>query len=109
MTNLYTTDHSKIPGYLRNHDPLKEFFLLPHNEESRPLIVPQEYLSHFDDNLLPCNIPTQIVKPNFCSSLRKPFLLWFKQNKNVLIRIINPLQKFLSNIHKPLVISFLPC
>ena len=30
---------------------------------SRPLIVPQEYLIHFDDFLLPCNIPTRIVKP----------------------------------------------
>ena len=29
----------------------------------KPLIVPQEYLIHFDDFLLPCNIPTQIVKP----------------------------------------------
>ena len=30
---------------------------------SRPLIVPQENLIHFDDFLLPCNVPTQIVKP----------------------------------------------
>ena len=30
---------------------------------SRPLIVPQKYLIHYDDFLLPCNIPTQIVKP----------------------------------------------
>ena len=33
-----------------------------HNDTSRPLIVPQEYLIHFDDVLLPCNNPTQIVK-----------------------------------------------
>ena len=26
-------------------------------------MVPQEYLSHFENFLLPCNIPTQIVKP----------------------------------------------
>ena len=36
--------------------------MLPHNDTSRPLIVPQEYRIHFDDFLLPCNIPTQIVK-----------------------------------------------
>ena len=64
MTNLYTIDHSKITGYLRNYDPIKQYFcLLPHNDTSRPLIVPQEYLIPFDDFLLPCNIPTQIVKP----------------------------------------------
>ena len=64
MTNLYTIDYSKITGYLRNYDPIKQYFcLLPHNDTSRPLIVPQEYLIHFDDFLLPCNIPTQIVKP----------------------------------------------
>ena len=64
MTNLYTIDHSKITGYLRNYDPIKQYFcLLPHNDISRPLIVPQEYLIHFDDFLLPCNIPTQVVKP----------------------------------------------
>ena len=37
--------------------------MLPFNDISRPLIVPQKYLIHFDDFLLPCNIPTQIVKP----------------------------------------------
>ena len=37
--------------------------VLPHYDTSRPLIVPQEDLIHFDDFLLPCNIPTQIVKP----------------------------------------------
>ena len=64
MTNLHTIDHSKITGYLRNFDPIKQFFcLLPHNDTSRPLIVPQEHLIHFDDFLLPCNIPIQIVKP----------------------------------------------
>ena len=64
MTHLYTIDHSKIVGYLRNYDPIKQYFcLLPHNALSRPLIVPQEDLIHFDDLLLPCNIPTQIVKP----------------------------------------------
>ena len=64
MTNLYTIDHSKITGYLRNYEPIKQYFCLPpHNDTSRPLIVPQEYLIHFDDFLLPCNIPTQIVKP----------------------------------------------
>ena len=63
MTNLFTIDHSKITGYLRNYDPVKQYFcLLPHNDTSRPLIVPQEYLIHFDDFLLPCNVPTQIVK-----------------------------------------------
>ena len=64
MTNMYKVDHSCITGYLRNYDPLKQYFcLLPYNNTSRPLIVPQEYLIHFDDFLLPCNIPTQIVKP----------------------------------------------
>ena len=64
MTNMYTLDHSCITGYLRNYDPIKQYFcLLPYNNTSRPLIVPQEYLIHYDDALLPCNIPTQIAKP----------------------------------------------
>ena len=64
MTNLYPLDHSCITGYLRNDDPIKQYFcLLPYNNTSRPLIVSQEYLIHFDDFLLPCNITTQIVKP----------------------------------------------
>ena len=64
MTNMYTLGHSCITGYLRNYDPIKHYFcLLPYNNTSRPLIVPQEYLINFDDFLLPCNIPTQIVKP----------------------------------------------
>ena len=141
MTNLYTIDHTKITGYLRNNDPIKQYFcLLPHNDTSRPLIVPQEYLIHFDDFLLPCNIPTEIVKPltvikhlvslplddedtsyytllqnshtpimNFCSSLQKPFPLWLKLNKNVLIQITNPLHNLLSNIHKKLAKNFLAC
>ena len=63
MTNLYTLDHSCITGYLRNYDPIKQYFcLLPYNNTSRPLIVPQEYLVNFDNFLLPCNIPTEIVK-----------------------------------------------
>ena len=37
--------------------------MLPYNNTSHPLILPQVYLIHFDDFLLPCNIPTQIVKP----------------------------------------------
>ena len=64
MTNLYTIDHSRIAGYFRNYDPIKECFcLLPHKDTSRPIIVPQEYLVHFEGFLLPCNIPTTIVKP----------------------------------------------
>ena len=64
MINLYTFDYARITGYLRNYDPLKQYFcLLPYNDISRPLIVPQEYLIHFDDFLIPCNNPTQIVKP----------------------------------------------
>ena len=50
MTNMYTLDHSCITGYLRNYDPIKQYFcLLPYNNTSRPLIVPQEYLIHYDD------------------------------------------------------------
>ena len=64
MTSMYTLDHSCITGYLRNYDPIKQYFcLLPYNNTSRPLIVPQEDFIHYDDFLLPCNIPTQIVKP----------------------------------------------
>ena len=64
MTNMYTLNHSCLTGYLRNYDPIKQYYcLLPCNNTSRPLIVPQEYLIHFDDFLLPCNVPTQIVKP----------------------------------------------
>ena len=64
MTNMYILDHSCITGYLRNYDPIKQYFcLLLYNNTSRPFIVPQDYLIHFDDFLLPCNIPTQIVNP----------------------------------------------
>ena len=64
MTNIYTLDHSCITGYLRNYDPIKQYYcLLPYKKTSRPLIVPKEYLIRFDDFLLPCNVPTQIVKP----------------------------------------------
>ena len=63
MTNIYTLDHSCITGYLRNYDPIKQYYcLLPYTNTSRPLILPLEYLVHFDDFLLPCNVPTQIVK-----------------------------------------------
>ena len=63
MTKLYTIDHAFITGYLRNYDPIKQYLcLLPFNDTSRPRNVPQEHLIHFDDFLLPCNIPTQIVK-----------------------------------------------
>ena len=37
--------------------------MLPFNDTSRPHTVPLEYLIHFDNFLLLCNIPTQIVKP----------------------------------------------
>ena len=41
MTNMYTLDQSGITGYLRNYDPIKQYFcLLPYNNTSRPLIVP---------------------------------------------------------------------
>ena len=60
---MYTLDHSCKTGYLRNYDPTKQYFcLLPYDNTSRPLIVPLDYLIHFDDFLLPCNIPPQIVK-----------------------------------------------
>ena len=36
--------------------------MLPYNDTSRPLIIPHGYLLHFIDFLLPCNIPTQVVK-----------------------------------------------
>ena len=64
MTNMYTLDHSCIRCYLRNYFPIKQCFcLLSYNNTSRPPIVPQEYLKHYDDFLLSCNIPTQIAKP----------------------------------------------
>ena len=66
MTHLYAIDLARIAGYLRNHDPIKQYFCLsPYNDTSRPLIVLQEYLIHSDDFLLPCNVPSQIVKPLF--------------------------------------------
>ena len=50
MTHFYTIDHARITGYLRNYDPIKQnFCLLPYNDTSRPLILPQEYLIPFDD------------------------------------------------------------
>ena len=109
MTNMYTLDHSCITGYLRNYDPIKQYYcLLPYINTSRPPIVPQEYLIHFYDFLLPCKAPTQIVKPptvikhlvssplddkdkTYCTALckqtysynlqPKPFRLWYKPNK----------------------------
>ena len=64
MTHLYTIDHSRITGYLQIYDPIKQYFcLLPYNDTSRRIIVPQEYLIHFDDFFLPCNVPTIIAKP----------------------------------------------
>ena len=62
ITHLNTIDHARITGYLRNYD-LLYFCLLPYNDTSRPLFVPQEYLIPFDDFLLPCNILTQNVTP----------------------------------------------
>ena len=64
ITHICTIDHARITGFMRTYDPIKQYFcLLPYNDTSRPIIVPQEYLIHFDDFLLHCNIPTQIVKP----------------------------------------------
>ena len=64
MTNMYIIDHSCKTGYRRIYDTIKQYFcLLPYNITSRPLFVPQEYLIQYDEFLLPCNIPTQIVKP----------------------------------------------
>ena len=64
MTKLYTLDHSCKTGFLRNYNPIKQYFrLLPYNNTSRTFIVPREYILHSDDFLLPCNVPTQIVKP----------------------------------------------
>ena len=41
LTHLYTIDHSRRTGYLRNYDPIKQYFcLLPYNDTSRPIIVP---------------------------------------------------------------------
>ena len=49
---------------MRNYDPINQYFcLLPYNDTSRPIIVPQEYLIHFDDFLLSCNIFTIFAKP----------------------------------------------
>ena len=66
MTHLYTIDHSRITGYLRNYDHIKQYLcciVTLYNDTSRPIILPQEYLIHFDDFLLPCNVPTIIEKP----------------------------------------------
>ena len=63
MTKFYTIDQARITGYLRNYDPMNQnFCLLPFIDTSRPLSVPQEYIIHLDNFLLPCEIPTQIVK-----------------------------------------------
>ena len=62
LTHLYTIDHARITGYRRNYDPFKQYLcLLPYGDTSWPRIVPQDF--HFDDFLLPCNIPIQIIKP----------------------------------------------
>ena len=64
MTHLYTIDYARITRYLRKYDPITQYLCLhPYNDTSRPLIVPQEYLIHFHDFLLPRNISTQSVTP----------------------------------------------
>ena len=61
---IYIAIYFCITSYLRNYDPIKQnFCLLSYNDTSRPIIVPQEYLIHFDDFLLSCNVPTIIAKP----------------------------------------------
>ena len=74
MTNMYTLDQSCITGYLRNYDPIKQYFcLLPYNNTSRPLIVPQEYLIHYDDF---CCLATSLLKlQNLLLLLNTSFLL----------------------------------
>ena len=63
MTYLYSIDRSRINGYLRTFDPIEQkYCLLPYNDTSRPIIVPQEYLIHFNDFLLRCNVPTIVAK-----------------------------------------------
>ena len=63
MTHLYTKDQARITGYLRNYDHIKQYFcLLPYNDTSRPLIVPQEF-SYILMIFVECIIPTRNVKP----------------------------------------------
>ena len=39
MTNMYTLDHSSTTGYLRNYDPINQYYcLLPYNNTSRHLL-----------------------------------------------------------------------
>ena len=67
MTSVYTIDHSKITGYLRNFDPIKQYFcLLPHNDTSRPTIVPQEYLVHSDDFFVALQHPQYDCETSHC-------------------------------------------
>ena len=74
MTNMYTLDHSCITGYLRNYDPIKQYFcLLPYNNTSRPLIVPQEYLIHYDDFCCPATFLLKLQ--NLLLLLNTSFLL----------------------------------
>ena len=102
MTNLYTIDHARITGCLRNYDPIKQYFcLLPFNDTSRPHIVPQEYLIHFGHFLVPCNTPTQIVKPLTVIK----HLIWYKQNtklnmNHLLLNIRHIFEKLLKNFHQ---------
>ena len=38
--HLYTNDHSRITGYLRNYGPIKQYFCpLPYNDTSRPINI----------------------------------------------------------------------
>ena len=64
------THHQTYTNFLQYTKPQNHIFcqlqiyITVHNDKySRPLIVPQEFLIHYDDFLLPCNIPTQIAKP----------------------------------------------
>ena len=63
MTILYTVDYARSTEYLRNYDLIEQYFsLVPHNDTSRQIMKPLEYLIDFDNFLLPFNIPTQMVK-----------------------------------------------
>ena len=62
MTYLYTIDHSRVTGHLRNYDPIKQYFCLLQNIDiSRPLFVLKEYLIHFDAFLQLFDVPTKIA------------------------------------------------
>ena len=66
----YSLNHLFTIGTIRNHDPVKQNFILSsYHDPTRPLFVLQEALKVNDDFLLPTHIPNAV--PNFFPKMNK--------------------------------------